>query len=138
MIYLARNGKCFGPFHADELTPKLLAEYSWIFDLRDAPAGWQPIDPKPVQLPSQDEAGSVEALAVTRQAGRAVTGQLQAVRLRSGLLVTQEPSIRLEPGSSIELLVGGKKPILARVDEVEFDEQKARYRLSWSASNAPG
>ncbi len=138
MIYLAKNGKRFGPFPADELTPKILSEYSWILDLRDARAGWAPIDPKPADLPSHECGGSIEALAVTRQGGHAVSGQLQAVRLRSGLLVTEESSIRLEPGATIELLVGGRKPFPAVVDKVEYDRQKARYRLSWSAANAPG
>jgi len=138
MIYLARNGKRFGPFRADELTPQLLSEYSWILDLRERAHGWQPIDPKPADIPTENERGPIEALAVSRQGGRAVSGALQEIRLRSGMLVTHDSSIRLEPGSTIEVLAGSLKPFLAVVEEVVFEQRKARYRLTWSASHAPG
>jgi hypothetical protein len=138
MIYLARNGKRFGPFHADELTPQVLSEYSWILDLQDPSKGWQPLDPMPVVDQSIPEERPVDALAISREGSRVVAGELQAIRLRSGLLVTQDHNVRLEPGTTVQILVEGRQPFPATIDRIDFDQRIARYQLRWSASHAPG
>jgi hypothetical protein len=137
MIYLARAGKRFGPFNADELTTKVLSEYSWIIDLRNN-RGWQPVDPMPAETPNTAEDRPVDALAVSREGSRVVTGELQAIRLRSGLLVTQDHQVRLEPGTTVQIVVEGVNPFPATIDRIDFDQRIARYELSWSASHAPG
>ena len=141
MIYLARNGKCFGPFSTDELTPELLSEYSWILDTRSEGANWMPVDPAPNSGRSGADAasksGSHEAI-VTGRDSRAVSGTIQKIRLRSGVLVTEESSIRLEPGSIVDVVLCGSRPFPAVVEQVEFRDRKARYALGWAPRHAPG
>ena len=137
MIYLARDGKQFGPFSADELGSSVMREYSWILDLRDAAPAWRPLDPQPSGLPAR-ASPHPEVLVYCRQLHGAVSGSLEDIRLRHGILVTSEAAVRLEPGSMVEVQILGKPAFPATVERVEYTGRKARYRLGWQPAHAPG
>jgi hypothetical protein len=137
MIYLAALGKKFGPFTPEELTPSVLSEYSWILDLREQSPKWKPLDPVPTDDRVTSERTSVDTLVFSRDSAQAVSGALEQIRLRSGLLVTEEQFIRLQPGSSVEIILSGRPPTPATIESVDYSERRARYRLRWLPIHAP-
>ncbi len=138
MIYLATLGKRFGPFSADELEQVRHGDYSWILDLREKEPRWRPLDQQPGSAASPHDAPRCEVLAFSLRSGRAVSGVLEKVRIRSGTLVTDESLVRLEPGTTVRIQIAGKNSFPATIEQVDYCERKTSYRLSWLPVDAPG
>ena len=138
MIYLARNGKVFGPFTSDQLREISFQRYSWILDLRCAAPAWTAIDPAPPAPAVLNAPAKRRALVFSPHFPAAIRGELDEVQIDRGKLFTTETQVRIEPGTPVHLQIDGKKSSLARIEKVQILDASVIYLLSWNDEDAPG